>query len=43
MNRKICYKISYGVPEKFVEVDFTRIGDFTWKGSGWEELVAPFN
>jgi hypothetical protein len=36
----ICYQISYGVPEKFVEVDFTRIKDFTWKMSGCEEIVG---
>jgi len=35
----ICYQISYGVPEKCVEVDFTRIGDFTRRESDCEELV----
>ena len=36
----ICYQISYGVPEKCVEVDFTRIGDFTRRESDCEELVG---
>jgi len=36
----ICYHISYGVPEKCFEVDFTRIGDFTWRASECEELVG---
>jgi len=39
----ICYQISYGVPEKCVEVDFTRIGDFTWRVSDCEELVGEVN
>ena len=39
----ICYQISYGVPEKCVEVDFTRIGDFTWRESDCEELVGEVN
>jgi len=38
----ICYQISYGVPEKCVEVDFTRIGDFTRRESDCEELVGVF-
>jgi len=36
----ICYQISDDVPEKCVEVDFTRIGDFTWRESDCEELVG---
>ena len=39
----ICYQISYGVPEKCVEVDFTRIGDFTWRVYDCEELVGEVN
>ena len=39
----ICYQISDGVPEKCVEVDFTRIGDFTWRESDCEELVGEVN
>ena len=31
----ICYQISYGVPEKCVEVDFTRKWNFTWRVSDW--------
>ena len=30
----ICYQISYGVPEKCVEVDFTRMWNFTWSVCG---------
>jgi len=39
----ICYQISDDVPEKCVEVDFTRIGDFTWRVSDCEELVGEVN
>jgi len=38
----ICYQISYGVPEKCVEVDFTRIGDLTRREFDCEELVGVF-
>jgi len=33
----ICYQISYGVPEKCVE------GDFTWRVSDCEELVGGYS